>query len=57
MMAKNFAYKTKFYNMTSGLLELNKNNFKIDRFAMKPLVSRAEFIRMIPVEIDCMIWK
>ncbi|KQK26954.1 hypothetical protein AR438_01690 [Chryseobacterium aquaticum] len=52
MTAKNFAYKTKFYNMTSGLLELNKNNVRIDRFAMKPLVSRAQFIRMIPVEKD-----
>lgn len=52
MTAKNFAYKTKFYNMTSGLLELNKNNVRIDRFVMKPLVSRAEFIRMIPVEKD-----
>ncbi|KUJ57535.1 AsmA family protein [Chryseobacterium aquaticum] len=50
--SKNFAYKTKFYNMTSGLLELNKNNVRIDRFAMKPLVSRAQFIRMIPVEKD-----
>lgn len=52
MTAKNFAYKTKFYNMTSGLLELNKNNVRIDRFAMKPLVSRAQFIRMITVEKD-----
>jgi len=50
--AKNFAYKTKFYNMTSGLLQLGKNNVRIDRFAMKPLVSRAQFIRMIPVEKD-----
>lgn len=52
LTTKNFAYKTKFYNMTVGLLELNKNKIKIDGFAMKPLVSRAQFIRMIPVERD-----
>lgn len=52
LTTKNFAYKTKFYNMTVGLLEFDKNKIKVDRFAMKPLVSRAEFIRMIPVEKD-----
>jgi len=50
--AKNFIYKTKFYNMSVGQLDLNKNKIKIDRFAMKPLVSRSQFIRMIPVESD-----
>lgn len=49
---KNFAYKTKFYNMTVGFLKLNKNNIQISQFAMKPLVSRAQFIKMIPVERD-----
>lgn len=49
---KNFAYKTKFYNMTVGLLKLNKNNVQINNFAMKPLISRAQFIKMIPVERD-----
>ncbi|CAD7806453.1 hypothetical protein CHRY9390_01513 [Chryseobacterium aquaeductus] len=52
LTTKNFAYKTKFYNMTASLLELDKNKVKIDQFAMKPLVSRSQFIRMIPVESD-----
>jgi len=52
LTTKNFAYKTKFYNMTVGALELDKNKIKLDQFAMKPLVSRAQFIRMIPVESD-----
>jgi len=52
LTTKNFAYKTKFYNMTAAALELNKNKIKLDLFAMKPLVSRAQFIRMIPVESD-----
>lgn len=49
---KNFAYKTKFYTMSVGLLKLNKNKIQINNFAMKPLVSRAQFIKMIPVERD-----
>ncbi|MCS3867601.1 hypothetical protein J3D55_000517 [Chryseobacterium ginsenosidimutans] len=49
---KNFAYKTQFYNMTGGFLKLNKNNIEINNFAMKPLISRAQFIKMIPVERD-----
>lgn len=52
LTTKNFAYKTKFYNMTVGALALDKNKIKIDQLAMKPLVSRAQFIRMIPVESD-----
>ncbi|GAA4163872.1 hypothetical protein GCM10022217_33500 [Chryseobacterium ginsenosidimutans] len=49
---KNFAYKTKFYYITVGFLKLNKNNVQINNFAMKPLISRAQFIKMIPVERD-----
>lgn len=49
---KNFGYKTKFYNMTAGSLKLDQNTVNINSFAMKPLVSRAQFIRMIPVESD-----
>lgn len=52
LTTKNFAYKTKFYNITIAALEFDKNKIKIDQFAMKPLVSRAQFIRMIPVESD-----
>jgi hypothetical protein len=38
--------------MSVGLLKLNKNSVQVNNFAMKPLVSRAQFIRMIPVEKD-----
>jgi len=50
--AKKFGYKTKFYNMTAGFLKLDQNTINVTAFAMKPLVSRAQFIRMIPVESD-----
>lgn len=49
---RNLAYKTQFYHMSLGLLKLNKNRAQINNFAMKPLVSRAQFIKMIPVERD-----
>lgn len=49
---KNFGYRTKFYNMTAGSLKLNQNTVNVNSFVMKPLVSRAQFIRMIPVESD-----
>ncbi|MBB4807313.1 hypothetical protein HNP38_002617 [Chryseobacterium defluvii] len=49
---KNFAYRTKFYNMSAGLLKVNKNKAQISNFTMKPLISRAQFIKMIPVEKD-----
>ncbi len=49
---KNFGYKTKFYNMTAGSLKLDQNKINVTAFSMKPLVSRAQFIRMIPVESD-----
>ncbi len=52
LTTKNFAYKTKFYNMTVDALAFGKNKIKLDQVAMKPLVSRAQFIRMIPVESD-----
>ena len=49
---KNFGYKTKFYNMTAGMLKLDQNKINVTAFSMQPLVSRAQFIRMIPVESD-----
>lgn len=52
LTTRNFAYKTKFYHMSVGLLKLNKNKVQVNNFAMKPLVSRAQFIKMIPVEKD-----
>lgn len=52
LTTRNFAYKTQFYNISLGLLKLNKNKVQINNFAMKPLVSRSQFIKMIPVERD-----
>lgn len=52
LTTRNFAYKTRFYHLGVGLLKLNKNKIQVNNFAMKPLVSRAQFIRMIPVERD-----
>ncbi|GAB0155851.1 hypothetical protein CHRYSEOSP005_11130 [Chryseobacterium sp. Alg-005] len=52
LTTRNFAYNTKFYRMSVGLLKLNKNKIQINNFTMKPLVSRAQFIKMIPVERD-----
>ncbi|MFL9833923.1 hypothetical protein [Chryseobacterium terrae] len=52
LSTKNFVYKTKFYKMNAAALALNKNKIQVNQFAMIPLVSRAQFIRMIPVESD-----
>ena len=52
LTTRNFNYKTKFYNLSASLLKLNKNALQISNFAMKPTVSRAEYIRMIPTEKD-----
>lgn len=52
LTTQNFGYKTKFYNMTASALEFDKHKIRMDQLAMKPLVSRAQFIKMIPVERD-----
>lgn len=52
LTTKNFAYRTKFYNMSVASLNVSKNKVQISNFVMKPLVSRAQFIKMIPVERD-----
>lgn len=52
LTTRNFNYKTKFYNLSASLLKLNKNTVQISNFAMKPTVSRAQYIRMIPSEKD-----
>ena len=49
---KNFVYKTKFYDLNAGLIKLNKTGIQINQFNMIPKVSRAQFIKMIPVEKD-----
>ncbi len=41
-----------FYNLSASLLKFNKNQLTVNGFAVKPLVSRAQFIRMIPSERD-----
>ncbi len=52
LTTKNFNYKTKFYNLSASLLKLNKNSVQLSNLIMKPSVSRAQFIRMIPTEKD-----
>lgn len=52
LTTRNLAYKTQFYHISLGLLKLNKNKIQVNNFAMKPLISRAQFIKMIPVERD-----
>ncbi|WP_411811721.1 hypothetical protein ACLB9Y_18640 [Chryseobacterium scophthalmum] len=52
LSTRNFVYKTKFYKMNVAALALSKNKIEVNQFAMIPLVSRAQFIRMIPVESD-----
>lgn len=52
LSTRNFVYKTKFYKMNVAALALSKNRIEVNQFAMTPLVSRAQFIRMIPVESD-----
>lgn len=52
LTTKNFLYKTKFYNLSSSFLKVNKNTIQLSNFVLKPIVSRAQFIRMIPTEKD-----
>ena len=52
LTTSNFNYRTQFYNLSSSLLKLSKNSLQVLNFAMKPTVSRAQFIRMIPTEKD-----
>ncbi|MDQ0476778.1 hypothetical protein [Chryseobacterium sp. MDT2-18] len=52
LTTRDFNYKTKFYNLTASLLKLNKSSVQISNFAVKPTVSREQFIRMIPAERD-----
>ena len=52
LTTRNFNYKTEFYNLSASLLKFNKNTMQVSNFAMKPTVSRAQFIRSIPTEKD-----
>lgn len=42
----------RFYRLTMGDITAKKNQLNIQNFTLKPLVSRAKFIRMIPSEKD-----
>lgn len=50
--AGNFNYKTKFYNLSAAFFKISKNTVQFSDFIMKPTVSRAQYIRMIPSEKD-----
>lgn len=52
LSARNFNYKTKFYRMKMNALALSNGKLDINEFAMIPLFSRAQFIKMIPTERD-----
>lgn len=50
---KNFSKRIdRFYVMSADLLKIGKQNIQLNNFALKPTVSRAQFIRMIPTEKD-----
>ena len=50
---RNFSFKiNQFYQINIGALTQNKNALLVSNFSLKPLVSRAQFIRMIPAEKD-----
>lgn len=50
--ARQLEYATNFYRYTTGQLNLGQKNLDVSNFVMKPTVSRAQFIRMIPTERD-----
>ena len=53
LTTKNFSFKiNQFYQINIGALTQNKNALLVSNFSLKPLVSRAQFIRMIPAEKD-----
>lgn len=52
LTTNNFLYKTQFYRMAAGSLKLDEKNALISNFEMKPVVSRTQFIKAIPVEKD-----
>ena len=52
LTTNNFNYGTEFYNINAAFIKIQKGNFVLNNFMMKPKVSRAQFIKMIPVEKD-----
>ena len=50
---KSFTYKpNQFYKISSNTIKITENNGQISDFKMVPLVSRGQFIKMIPTEKD-----
>lgn len=53
LKTNNFVYNVNpFYKLSVGSISMDKKSLQISNFAMKPLVSRAQFIKMIPTERD-----
>lgn len=52
LTTRNFIYKLPFYQMSAGLLKFNKGKLQLNNFALRPTVSRGQFITMIPTERD-----
>ncbi|USL94945.1 DUF748 domain-containing protein [Riemerella anatipestifer] len=51
--AKSFSSKiNQYYELNTGLIKANNQSLQVNQFALKPRVSRSQFIRMIPVERD-----
>lgn len=47
-----FSYGTQFYSISFNDLAIGKNKISLNNFAVRPKVSRSQFIRMIPAEKD-----
>lgn len=52
LTTRNFAYQTEFYRLSASFVKINKDHLHVSKFVMKPTVTRAQFIRAIPVEKD-----
>lgn len=52
LTTRNFTYRLPFYQMSAGLLKFNKGKLQLNNFALRPTVSRSQFITMIPTERD-----
>ncbi len=52
MSTQNFKYKTKFYNLSASSLNLNNSLLELNQFAVTPLYSRSQYVRMLPIEKD-----
>lgn len=46
------SYKPEFYTLNSGPVKLSNRAFQLSNFALKPTVTRSQFIKLIPAERD-----